>query len=67
MLLYIYFCKVSTLLVPVCESICKSLWCTIVCDCSCVYVQHIILVQYRHGNHFTVAEKRAVRAIVQTW
>ena len=34
MLLYIYFCKVRTLLVPVCESICKSLWCAIVCDCS---------------------------------
>ena len=28
----------STILVPVCESICKSLWCVIVCDCSCVCV-----------------------------
>ena len=36
MLLYIYFCKVSTLLVRVCESICKSLWCAIVCDCACM-------------------------------
>ena len=33
--LYINKEKVSTLLVPVCESICKSLWCAIVCDCSC--------------------------------
>ena len=32
--LYINKEKVSTLLVPVCESICKSLWCAIVCDCS---------------------------------
>ena len=37
MLLFIYFCKVSTLLVPVCESICNSLWCVIVCDCSSTY------------------------------
>ena len=33
------FCKVSTLLVPVCESICRSLWCVIVCDCSCIYTR----------------------------
>ena len=33
MLLYIYFCKMSTLIVPVCESICKSLMCAVVCDC----------------------------------
>ena len=34
--LYINKEKVSTLLVPVCESICRSLWCAKVCDCSCM-------------------------------
>ena len=38
MLLYIYICKVSTLLVPVCESISKSLWCAIVCDSLCMKI-----------------------------
>ena len=46
MLLYIYFCKVSTLLVPVCESICKSLWCAIVCDCACIMLNIITVLKY---------------------
>ena len=35
--LYINKEKVRTLLVPVCKSICKFLWCAIVCDCSCTW------------------------------